>query len=169
MTSAPVSIQNVPGYPLWQRVTDQNSSLSETGCKIKLLSGCSGDSFMDEIFFNLHICWKCLFFPNFLQIMPFAGYTWMSWLGLFQHLGHFVCWDWQLPRSVHDTFLTGLLDILTVSIGICLVLPPWGQTCWWWTVSSCRSIVTAYPGWDQCPPLAVPTICYYECLLSFCL
>ena len=73
---------------------------------------------MDEIFFfDLHTCWKCSFFPHFLQIASFAGHTPISWLGHFLQLEHIVCLDGPLPRPVSDVFLPGLLDEFTASIG----------------------------------------------------
>ena len=120
-------------------------------------------------FFNLHALWKCRFFSHFLQITSFAGHTPMLWLGLFLHLEHFVCLERPLPRPV--SVLTALLDVFTVSIGICFVssLSPWRKTCCLWTVSDCRIIVTALSRVDQHPTVAVLTICNSECLLLVCL
>ena len=87
----------------------------------KLLSGCSGDLFMDDIFFfDLHTRWKCLFFPHFLQIASFAGHTSMLWIGPFPHLQQFVCLEWPLPRPVSDKFVPGLLDFFIASLLIVL-------------------------------------------------
>ena len=98
---------------------------------------------MDNSFFDLHVCCKCPFFPHFLQITPFAGHTSMSWLGRFLHLEQFAGREWPLPRPVSDVFLTGLFDIFTALIGVCLVSSPWRKTCCQWTISNCQIIDTA--------------------------
>ena len=103
VTFAPVPIQKFVDRPFRQSVTDHGSLLSEITPKKRLLSGCSGVLFMDGIlFFDLHACWKCLFFPHFLQIVSFAGHISMSMLGLFPYLEHIVCLDGQLPRPVSE-------------------------------------------------------------------
>ena len=73
VTSAHVSIQKNVDRPFKRSVTDHGSLLSKTTPKKNLLSDCSGDPFIDEIFFDLHARWKCPFFPHFLQIVSFAG------------------------------------------------------------------------------------------------
>ena len=72
----------------------------QTTPKKKLLSDCSGVSFTNKIFFDLHARWKCPFFSHILQVTSFARHTPMSWLGLFPHCEHLVCLDPPLPQPV---------------------------------------------------------------------